>query len=174
MARTFFTVGHSTRPLEDFIDLLVESGVDCVVDVRTMPRSRTNPQFNAETLPAALSQRGIGYRHIPRLGGLRKRSASASPNSYWTTPGFRNYADYALTQPFREGLAELIDLGVHRHCAVMCAELVWWRCHRRIISDYLLTQGHEVRHLMAPGKVASATLTPAAVRTPEGGLIYPA
>jgi uncharacterized protein (DUF488 family) len=139
-----------------------------------MPRSRTNPQFNAETLPAALGWRRIGYEHLSKLGGLRKRSSSDSPNTYWTTLAFRNYADYALTQSFREGLAELIELGANYRCAVMCAELVWWRCHRRIISDYLLANGHEVRHMMGPGKIAPAILTPVAVPTPGGSLIYPA
>ena len=144
------------------------------MDVRTIPRSRTNPQFNAETVPTALAQRRIGYEHVSKLGGLRKRSPTDSPNTYWTNPSFRNYADYALTQPFREGLAELIALGAHYHCAVMCAELVWWRCHRRIISDYLVANGHEVYHIMAPGKVAPAILTPEAVPTPGGSLVYPA
>lgn len=144
------------------------------MDVRTIPRSRTNPQFNAETLPAALGRRRIGYRHVAKLGGLRKRALSDSPNTYWTNQSFRNFADYALTQSFREGLEELTALGATQRCAVMCAELLWWRCHRRIISDYLLAKGHEVRHLMGPGKVAPATLTPVAVLTPEGSLLYPA
>ena len=172
--RAFFTIGHSTRPLAAFIDLLVESACNFVVDVRTNPRSLTNPQFNVDTLPAALRRRRIGYEHVSKLGGFRKRPAGDSHNTFWTNMSFRNYADYALSQPFREGLAELVEIGSRHRCAVMCAELVWWRCHRRIISDYLLADDHAVYHIMAPGKVTPATPTPAAVKTRDGSLVYPA
>ena len=126
---SFFTVGHSTRTIVEFGELLAESRVDLVVDVRSMPRSRTNPQFNGESLPAALAPWRIGYEHIAALGGLRgiARGSEPSPNSYWRVRGFRNYADYALTEPFAKGLAQLRELGSRHRCAIMCAEAVWWR-----------------------------------------------
>ena len=149
---TFFTIGHSTRTIAEFVDLLQESRVDFVVDVRSMPRSRTNPQFNGDSLPEALVLWQIGYEHIAALGGLRRKtwSAEPSPNGYWRVRSFRNYADYALTEPFAAGLAQLKALGTRHRCAIMCAEAVWWRCHRRIITDYLLGQGEHVMHILGP------------------------
>jgi uncharacterized protein (DUF488 family) len=172
----FYTIGHSTRSVADLAAFLSEAGADLVADVRTVPRSRANPQFNAETLPDALAALGIGYWRFPKLGGLRSRpkGAAASPNGFWENESFRNYADYALTPPFREGLAELRALGRERVCAIMCAEAVWWRCHRRIIADYLIVEGETVLHIMGPGKIEPASLTPAAVVQPDGSLIYPA
>ena len=173
--RAFFTIGHSTRSLDQFVDLLREAGAETVVDVRKMPRSRANPQFNIETLPCELEARQLGYRHIAALGGLRGRSpdASASRNTLWRNASFRNYADYALTPAFRSGLTELIALGRERTCAIMCSEALWWRCHRRIIADYLLARGRTVLHLMAPARAEPASLTPGAV--PQGEAItYPA
>ncbi|MDQ2860673.1 MAG: DUF488 domain-containing protein [Pseudomonadota bacterium] len=145
-----------------------------IVDVRTMPRSRTNPQFNFDALPGALAERQIAWRHIAALGGLRRRrkDGEPSPNTFWENASFRNYADYADTEPFREGLAELIALGASQVCAVMCAEAVWWRCHRRIIADYLIAAGKSVFHIMGPGKIVPATLTPAARPDGAGRLIY--
>ena len=152
----------------------VEAGL--IVDVRSIPRSLTNPQFNAEAMPASLATWQIGYRHIQTLGGLRGRSKDRgpSPNTFWENLSFRNYADYAGTDAFRAGLTELRQLGHERACAIMCAEAVWWRCHRRIIADYLLSAGERVFHIMGAGKVVAAVLTPAAVRQPDGTLIYPA
>lgn len=172
----FYTIGHSTRSVAELAALLGEAGVDLLVDVRTVPRSRTNPQFNADALPGALAPYGIGYRHLRRLGGLRgpRRDAKPSPNTYWENASFRNYADYAATAEFRAGLAELCELGRAHTCAMMCAEAVWWRCHRRIIADYLLAAGTPVFHIMAPGKIEPAHLTPAAVPQPDGTLIYAA
>jgi uncharacterized protein (DUF488 family) len=171
---TFFTIGHSTRTVPDFASLAHESDVRLIVDVRSMPRSRTNPQFNKDSLPDALSPWHIGYQHIAELGGLRgKASAHASPNSFWRVRGFRNYADYALTRPFADGLAQLRKLGQDRRCAIMCAEAVWWRCHRRIIADYLLAAGEQVIHILGPSQVVPAELTPAAVIAADGALIYP-
>jgi len=145
-----------------------------VVDVRTLPRSRTNPQFNFDALPGALAERQIAWRHIAALGGLRpkRKDGEPSPNTFWENASFRNYADYALTEPFRVGLAELIALGASHVCAVMCAEAVWWRCHRRIIADYLIAGGEAVFHIMGPGKIVPATLTPAAREDGAGRLIY--
>lgn len=171
--RPFFTIGHSTRSIEETAGLLRDAGADMVVDVRKMPRSRANPQFNIDVLPKALEPWQIGYRHIAALGGLRGRDPGrrVSPNSLWRNRSFRNYADYAMTAPFRLGLAELIELGRRRTCAVMCSEAVWWRCHRRIIADYLLADGAEVFHILGPGKTAAAVLTPGVRRVAEG-LIY--
>jgi uncharacterized protein (DUF488 family) len=173
---TFLTIGHSTRTVEEFVDLLRESRVDFVVDVRTIPRSRTNPQFNGDTFPEALKQRQIGYEHIASLGGLRGKSrmAEASPNGYWRVRSFQNYADYALTETFAAGLARLREIGGRHRCAIMCAEAVWWRCHRRIITDYLLSRGERVMHILGPGHVDEASLTPGAVVRKDGAVIYPA
>lgn len=172
----FFTIGHSTRTIVEFADLLQESRIDLVVDVRSMPRSRTNPQFNGESLPDALAPWQIGYEHIAELGGHRgkTRGAEPSPNAYWRVRGFRNYADYALTPLFSTGLARLRELGGHNRCAIMCAEAVWWRCHRRIIADYLLSQGERVKHILGTAHVDEASLTPGAIVGGDGRILYPA
>jgi uncharacterized protein (DUF488 family) len=173
---TFFTIGHSTRTLAKFVDLLRESNVDLVVDVRFMPRSRTNPQFNLETLPEGLAPWRIGYKHMAELGGLRgkQRLAESSPNAYWRGRSFRNYADYALTEPFASGLAQLREQGSQHRCTIMCAEAVWWRCHRRIITDYLLAAGEQVMHILGTSQVEEARLTPGAVLRDDGTVVYPA
>jgi uncharacterized protein (DUF488 family) len=173
---TIFTIGHSTRPIAEFLALLQEVGVDLLVDVRSIPRSRTNPQFNADALPGALAEAGIAYRHLPALGGLRhrKKGAALSLNTFWQVAAFRNYADYAATDAFRTGLSELRALSRDNCCAIMCAEAVWWRCHRRIIADYLLAQGVLVMHIMGSGKVDPAKLTSAAHVLTNGTLVYPA
>ncbi len=170
----FFTIGHSTRSVDELVALLGEAGANTVADVRTVPRSRTNPQFNLDVLPDALAERQIGYRHIAALGGLRgrRKSDDPSPNTFWENASFRNYADYALTEPFRAGLADLTALGEDHVCAVMCAEAVWWRCHRRIVADYLIAAGRAVFHIMGPGKIAPATMTVAAHQGEAGQLIY--
>jgi len=174
--KTFFTIGHSTRTVVEFADLLQESRVDLVVDVRSMPRSRTNPQFNRESLSEALVPWQIGYKHIAELGGLRGKACGAepSPNAYWRVRGFRNYADYALTKPFSTGLARLRELGGQHRCAIMCAEAVWWRCHRRIITDYLLVAGERVMHILGTAHIDEASLTPGAFVYDDGTIIYPA
>jgi uncharacterized protein (DUF488 family) len=171
----YYTIGHSTRSVAELAALLHEAGADLVVDVRTVPRSRTNPQFNRDTLPDALAAHGIGYRHIGALGGLRghRKSDGASPNGFWENASFRNYADYAMTAGFRDGFAELRALGEQQTCAIMCAEAVWWRCHRRIIADYLLAAGEPVLHILGPGHIAPASMTPAARSEPGGNLVYP-
>jgi uncharacterized protein (DUF488 family) len=175
MANPFYTIGHSTRTIEEFTDLLREAQVQLVVDVRTVPRSRTNPQFNRDALPESLAGYQIGYEHIAELGGLRgrQRLAGPSPNRYWENTSFRNYADYALTDRFRDGLDRLSALGSENITAIMCAEAVWWRCHRRIIADYLLASGHAVFHILGPGKIEPASLTPGA-QPSAGGIVYPA
>lgn len=153
---------------------MTENGVKLVADVRTIPRSRTNPQYNTDVLPEALTARGVSYEHLARLGGLRgkRKDRAVSPNNFWENTSFRNYADYAGTEPFREGLENLRALGHRQRPAIMCAEAVWWRCHRRIIADYLLAAGEEVFHIMGPGKVELARLTPAAQVSSDGTLLY--
>lgn len=159
------TIGHSTRSLEEFVLLLRVGAVTKVIDVRAIPRSRTNPQYNLDRLPDALAACQIGHRYIAKLGGLRGGTTgiASDRNALWRNCSFHNYADYALTPPFREGLQELLDLAEREKCAIMCAEAVWWRCHRRIIADYLIAAGRTVLHLMAPAKLTPAHLTPGAV-----------
>jgi uncharacterized protein (DUF488 family) len=174
MAYPFFTIGHSTRTISQFVDLLRASGVELVVDVRHIPRSRTNPQFNGDTLSDALAPVQIGYVHLAALGGLRNRSSRAnpSPNLFWENLSFRNYADYAMTQKFHEGLTELRELGHKQTTSIMCAEAVWWRCHRRIIGDYLICAGEKVFHILGRGRLDEARLTPSASLQPDGTIVY--
>jgi uncharacterized protein (DUF488 family) len=158
------------------VSLLREVDVRLLVDVRSIPRSRTNPQFNADTLPASLAAEGIGYRHLPALGGRRHRRKDAPPshNAHWRVEAFRSYADYAETPEFRACLDALLSLARDTRCAVMCAEAVWWRCHRRILADYLIAAGTRVEHVLGPGQVVPATLTPGAVVLADGTVRYPA
>jgi uncharacterized protein (DUF488 family) len=159
MKFSFFTIGHSTRPIGEFIDLLTASEIGIVVGVRTVPRSRTSPPYNREALPESLSGFQIAYEHVAELGGLRARAKDIAPdvNAFWQNRSFHNYV-----RGFRSGLARLRALGRVRRWAVMCAEAVWWRCHRRIIADYLAIGGEQVFHILGPGKVAIASLTPGA------------
>ncbi len=175
-AATIFTIGHSTHTIIEFGALLAQVSVDLLVDVRSIPRSRTNPQFNADTLPESLAAAGIGYRLLPALGGRRHRKKGAAPstNMFWQVAAFRNYADYAATDVFRVALEELKALARDHHCAIMCAEAVWWRCHRRIIADYLLAEGFAVEHIIGAGKIDPAKLTPGVQILSGGRLVYPA
>lgn len=172
----FFTIGHSTRSIAEFVDLLRESRVDWIVDVRSMPRSRTNPQFNGPDLAESLAVRQIGYEHIAELGGLRGKQHLEIPhlNDYWKVRSFRNYADYALTAPFAAGFERLRRQGREHRCAIMCAETLWWRCHRRIIADHLLGVGEQVMHILGPAQVDAAQLTPGAVVRADHSVVYPA
>jgi len=174
MAAPFYTIGHGTRSLPDFVELLTSVAVTLVVDVRTVPRSLTNPQYNQDTLPQSLEPFQVGYEHLAALGGLRSRARNVPTglNGFWENDSFHNYADYALSDEFRDGLAHLRELGHTRRCAIMCAETVWWRCHRRIITDYLLAAGESVFHILGPGHVDEAHMTTAAQRQPGGRLIY--
>jgi len=175
MSNPFFTIGHSTRPIDEFVALLTTAEVKLVVDVRTVPRSRTNPQFNRDALPASLAAHGIAYEHFAALGGLRGKQPGVSPdvNAFWENASFHNYADYALVEEFRSGLEKLRALGHATRLTVMCAESLWWRCHRRIIADYLIAAGEEVFHILGPGHVEQARLTPEAQVEPDGRLTYP-
>jgi len=174
-AGTVFTIGHSIHPIDEFIELLRQVGVEVLVDVRSVPRSRRNPQFNIENLPASLAAAGIEHRHMKALGGLRHRPKGAppSPNGLWENEAFRSFADHALTPEFRRGFDELRALAAARPTAIMCAEAVWWRCHRRIIADHLLAGGSPVAHIMGKGKIDAAKLTPGAVIEGDGRLVYP-
>lgn len=170
-----FTVGHSSQTLQAFIELLGAGEVEVVADIRTVPRSRHNPQFNADAIGEGLRPHGIGYERIEELGGLRGKSKTVAPevNAWWTHPSFHNYADYALSGGFRTGFDRLLALSGDRRVAIMCAEAVWWRCHRRIVADYLLVAGREVRHLMGEGRIEPARMTEAAVPAKDG-IRYPA
>ena len=172
---TVFTIGHSTRSAEEFIALLKEAAVDHVVDVRRFPFSRRNPHSNGEALAATLPAVGIGYRHEPALGGRRgrRRDGAPSPHTLWREEAFANYADYAETLEFRAALdAGVLRLARDHRPAVMCAEAVWWRCHRRIISDYVIAAGLHVEHILAPRKIEPARLTPDATIRPDGSVLY--
>jgi uncharacterized protein (DUF488 family) len=171
----FFTIGHSTRSLEDFIKVLGSAEIGLVADIRTVPRSRTNPQFNKDALPESLLAYQISYEHIAELGGLRGKARTVPPdvNGFWTNDSFHNYADYALSERFRAGLDRLVELGRERRSAMMCSEAVWWRCHRRLVADYLIARGETVFHIMGEGRLEPAKLTAGAVVQADGTVVYP-
>lgn len=175
MVAQFTTIGHSNRNLEEFLGMLREAHVQLLVDVRSFPRSRTNPVFNIDSLPLELELVQIGYQHYPALGGRRPKQSCVDEklNAMWRVRSFHNYADYALGDEFTDAFGELLRLGHDRRVALMCSEAVWWRCHRRIITDYLLLNDHAVDHLMAPGKIDPASPTPGAQKTSSGKVIYP-
>ena len=172
---TIFTIGHSTRSLDALISLIADNGVTGLVDVRSYPRSRHNPQFNAETLAAGLADAGIAYHHMKALGGMRGRQPldAPSPNTLWPADGFRNYADYAMGPEFAAALAALGRIANDRPAAVMCAEARWRDCHRQIIADYLLAATFEVCHILDAGRCQPGRLTPGAVTQPGGAIHYP-
>jgi uncharacterized protein (DUF488 family) len=176
MGSVFFTIGHSTRVISEFVDLLAQARIELVVDIRTVPRSRTNPQYNSRELEATLSDFNIGYKHMHALGGLRGRKWKLPPevNGFWQNQSFHNYADYAMSSEFKRGLAELRELGRAKACALMCAEAVWWRCHRRIIADYLIAGGDAVFHLLGRNDIDPARMSDAARPRPDGTISYPA
>jgi uncharacterized protein (DUF488 family) len=154
-----FTIGHSTRPLSLFVSILQSLGIDLVVDIRTIPRSRHNPQFNKETLPDSLARFGIGYLHVAGLGGLRKAHPD-SLNRGWRNASFRGFADYMQTDEFRSNLKEFIELSADHSLVLMCAETLPWRCHRSLVADALLMRGVEVRHVFKEGVYQEHRLTP--------------
>jgi uncharacterized protein (DUF488 family) len=153
-----FTIGHSTRPIEEFVALLTAHGVTQLADVRTIPKSRRHPHFAQESLRVSLPAAGITYRHFPGLGGLRK-PAPDSANAGWRHAGFRGYADYMQTPAFAAALEDLLGWSRAAPTAVMCAEAVWWRCHRQLIADALVARGIEVRHITSPKAAAAHVLT---------------
>jgi uncharacterized protein (DUF488 family) len=166
------TIGHSTRPIDEFIALLKAHGVERVVDVRTVPKSRRNPQFGQDLLPASLEAEGIAYTHLPQLGGLR-RARPDSPNMGWRNASFRGYADHMQTPQFAQGLEAVIDLEKKQCIALMCAEAVPWRCHRSLIADALLVRGIPSEDIASPTRRTAHKLTPFA-RVDGIHITYPA
>jgi len=175
---TVWTIGHSTRTLEEFLGLLVEYRIEAIADVRRFPGSRRHPHFASDALAATLPAHGLAYQWIPRLGGRRKVQPG-SPNTAWRNASFQGYADYTATAEFAEGLAELLKLAASRRTALMCAEAVWWRCHRSIIADVLKLRGIEVIHIIdathttvhpytSPARIENGRLNYAA---PQGELL---
>jgi uncharacterized protein (DUF488 family) len=167
-----FTIGHSTHSFDGLVALLTHHGVERVVDVRRTPRSRRHPQFNRESLAAELPKRGVDYGHLPALGG-RRRPRPDSPNGGWEHAAFRGYADHALTGEFAAALAELCALAREHPTAVMCAEALWWRCHRRLIADRLTALGWSVWHIAADGGRAEHELPAFAVVEADKTVRYP-
>ncbi len=166
-----YTIGHSNRSFDEFAGILIAHGVKQVADVRTIPRSRHNPQFNAEALERDLAERSIGYRHFPDLGGLRKPRAD-SPNTYWRNASFRGYADYMATDRFRQAIDALVEYGSAAPTAIMCAEAVWWRCHRSLIADFLVAlRGVAVHHLVSAAAPSPHEVSGAA-QVSGGRIVY--
>jgi len=159
MSDTIYTIGHSTHAIEEFIGMLSMHGIEQVVDVRTIPKSRHNPQFNSEALPESLKNSRIDYIHMPALGGLR-HARKDSLNQGWENASFRGFADYMQTAEFEEGLLKLIELARKRKTAIMCAEAVPWRCHRSLIADALTVRGITVMDIMSRTSVKPHTMTP--------------
>jgi hypothetical protein len=170
-ALPILTIGHSTRPIDEFIELLRQHGVERLVDIRTIPRSRRNPQFNNEALAKSLEDEGIGYVHLKELGGLR-HPRHDSINTGWRNDGFRGYADYMQTAEFEEALRRLLELCEGKRCAAMCAEAVPWRCHRSLLADALVARGIPVEHILSGGRRDVHSLTPFA-RIENGRVTYP-
>jgi uncharacterized protein (DUF488 family) len=165
------TIGHSTHPIEKFIELMQAHRIEQLADVRTVPRSRRHPHFEKDALDAALALSGITYRHFPALGGLRKPRPD-SINTAWRHPAFRGYADYMQTADFQAGLDALQALATAASTVVMCAEAVWWQCHRRLLADALLVRGVPVRHILSLATPKPHELSEFA-RERDGRVIYP-
>jgi uncharacterized protein (DUF488 family) len=168
-----WTIGHSTNTLDEFVGLLAAHEIALLVDVRTVPRSRRHPHFGTEELARSLPARDISYRRCPALGGWR-RAAADSPNGAWRNASFRGYADHTMSGEFGEALAILRSVAAERHTAIMCAEALWWRCHRRLIADRLVAAGDAVCHIGSDGRATTHTLTEFAEVDAGGGITYPA
>jgi uncharacterized protein (DUF488 family) len=164
-----WTIGHSTRDLRDFLELLAVNRIEALADVRSYPGSRKYPHFNAEALDAVLAGSNIEYVPFKQLGG-RRRSRPDSPNTVWRNEAFRGYADYMETEEFRDGIAALLELAGRKRTAIMCAEAVWWRCHRSMISDHLKSLGVTVEHIMDGQNIIHPYT--AAARISRGKLVY--
>lgn len=161
-AHIIYTIGHSTHGLEDFLAMLQSFNIEILADIRGLPGSRRFPQFDKENLQITLPENGIHYVHQAGLGGRRKVS-KRSKNNRWRNDSFRGYADYMETRAFEDAITELEDIALKQVTAYMCAEAVWWRCHRSMVSDYLKAKGWTVLHIMAPGKVQEHPYTSAAI-----------
>jgi uncharacterized protein (DUF488 family) len=166
-----WTVGHSTHPLDAFVGLLIAHDIGQVADIRTVPRSRRHPHFDADALARTLPERGVAYVHLPRLGGWRHASAD-SPNGAWRNVSFRGYADYAMGEAFAEGLAQLRGLAAQQRTAMMCSEALWWRCHRRLVADRLLVAGDRICHISSGARVSAHQLPAFATVEPDGLITY--
>ncbi|MBB4053575.1 uncharacterized protein (DUF488 family) [Devosia subaequoris] len=170
-----FTIGHSDRDVAIFIEMLRAEQVQKVIDVRSFPRSRSNPQYNFDVLPSTLKDVQIGYEHWADLGGRRTKQQEKNYdiNALWRNRSFHNYADYALTPQFQTVVAELIVAAMSARLTLMCSEAVWWRCHRRIITDYLLSRNVQVFHIMDVGRSVPAAITPGSKVLIDGSIHYP-
>ena len=171
MPHLLFTIGHSNRTLDEFVGLLRKNGIEKVVDIRTIPRSRHNPRFNKDDLRRSLKDRRIGYRHLKKLGGLR-HSKKDSVNLGWRNLSFRGFADHMATNEFKEGLNELKKIASKKKTAIMCAEALPWQCHRSLVADALTVQKWRVFHIIGPGKAYEHKLTKF-LRVRKGKIVYP-
>jgi uncharacterized protein (DUF488 family) len=172
MPPSVLTIGHSNHPLERFLDLLARHGVEALVDIRRFPGSRKHPHFHQDNLAAVLPKSGVEYHWLEALGGRRPKQRDESPNRGLENKGFRNYADYMLTEEFREGVEKLLEIAQQKRTAIMCAEGLFWQCHRRLVSDFLMAKGITVQHIMPGGELRPHELTRGAVI--EGGqMTYP-
>jgi uncharacterized protein (DUF488 family) len=165
-----WTIGHSTRSLEEFLGLLASQQIQLLADVRRFPGSRRLPHFNQENLSDSLAKSDIEYVYFPELGG-RRRARADSPNTAWRNEAFRGYADFMMTDEFRDGNERLLQLAREKRTAIMCAEALWWQCHRSLIADYLKASGHEVIHILAGNKTQEHPFTSAA-KIVDGKLSY--
>lgn len=174
MTQVFYTIGHSNRSIEEFYELLEEHNIAHVVDVRKLPGSKRYPHFNADTLGNYLAEQDVQFSRSAGLTGRRKVSKDIpfQVNAWWQNRSFHNYADHALSQEFHEALRDLEKRGTETSTAIMCSEAVWWRCHRRIIADYLLVHNHQVEHILGPGQLMSAELSDGAVVQDDGTIHY--
>ncbi len=172
MAKTIFTIGHSTRTIQEFLDLLQAFGIQRVVDVRTIPRSEFNPQFNGNSLKKSLKKAGIEYFHLKELGGLR-HSKKGSINTGWKNLSFRGYADYMATDDFKKGLKNLEKIAKSGKSVIMCAEAVPWRCHRSLVADALIKHKWKVKNIMQSKKIAISHELTALLKMRKGEIIYP-
>jgi uncharacterized protein (DUF488 family) len=164
MKQQLFSIGHSNQPLDRFLDLLSQHEIEALVDIRRFPGSRKYPHWSKENLAAAVQEAGIEYHWIEALGGRRPSNPTPSPNLGLRNEGFRNYADYMLTEEFRHAAARLLEIAAHKRTAMMCAEAVYWRCHRRLVSDFFLANDVGVQHIFPNGGVRPHKLT-------EGGKV---
>lgn len=169
---TIYTIGHSTLSFENFYALLEKNSIGLVADIRRFPGSRRHPHFSGEVLRDLLKSKDVKYRHFEALGGRRHKTTEHSSNRAWSVSSFQYYADYMETPPFRQAVERLLEAGAESRTAVMCAEAVYFRCHRRLLSDYLLVLGHKVLHIESGGKTREHTLTKFG-KVIEGRLSYP-